>query len=152
MTDTPHVHANPNKPELHAMQTIEPHICGMKRDIMARLKTRLDQGLTPDEYQRMTGAIINTVRRRFVDLHTDGLIKPTAEARKNTHGNDETVWVLGRDEFVAERRKDVVGRIVGFEGVGGPSAFGPEQKIHVIVEMTRREWEQVKDGKTARFR
>ena len=100
-------HAQPRQAELEAAEKVAPHLAGMKGGIVAMMPSRGAFGLTPDEYAMETGSLINTVRRRFTDLWKEGIIKPTDRVRCNARGNNETVWVLGRDEkMVARETKD----------------------------------------------
>jgi hypothetical protein len=93
-TTEPHVHAVPKEAEAAAAAAVAPHIAGIKVVILALMKTAGDAGLIASEVP----GLINTVRRRFVDLQKDGLIKPNGQTRANERGKLETVYVLGKDE------------------------------------------------------
>lgn len=100
-------HAQPRRTETEALAAVAPHLKKMKGDIWAKCSHRGDFGLTPDEYVEETGALINTVRRRFTDLWKEGIIKPTDRTRCNYRGRNETVWMVGRDEkMVVSETKD----------------------------------------------
>ncbi len=96
-TNQPHVHAVPKEAEAAAAAAVAPHIAGIKIVILALMKTAGDAGLIPSEVP----GLINTVRRRFVDLQKAGLIKPNGETRANERGMKETVYILGLDEKAA---------------------------------------------------
>jgi hypothetical protein len=98
-------HAVPRRSESEALAVVAPHLTAMKREIMIVVTAAGDYGLTPDEHSLATGAIINTVRRRMTDLWKEGQIRPTDRMRKNARGNNETVWVVGRDEKMATTRE-----------------------------------------------
>lgn len=87
-------HSAPRQTEMEALMSVAPHLKRMKRDIMLRVVASGESGLTPDEVP----GLINTVRRRFVDLWKEGQIRPTDRTRRNSRGKNETVWVAGRDE------------------------------------------------------
>ncbi|MBS3927737.1 MAG: hypothetical protein KGZ65_04010 [Sphingomonadales bacterium] len=99
------VHADPRRAEAEALAKVAPHLKRIKTRIMAWATNAGENGLTPDEFARETGALINTVRRRFVDLWKAGELKPTKMTRPNARGNPETVWVLGHDALGAAVRE-----------------------------------------------
>lgn len=94
MDSEAHTHAAPKEAELAAAAAIEPHIASIKADILARMAAAGEAGLIASEVP----GLINTVRRRFVDLWHGGRIKPNGKTRANDRGKLETVYVLGRDE------------------------------------------------------
>jgi hypothetical protein len=96
MNEAP-THAVPKEAELAASQAVAPHVAGIKLVILALMKTAGDAGLIASEVP----GLINTVRRRFVDLQKSGLIKPNGQTRANERGMKETVYVLGRDEKIS---------------------------------------------------
>ncbi len=91
-------HASARPAEVAAAHAIAPHLAKLKEQIFSMVASSGDSGLTPDEFQRATGALINTVRRRFTDLWKEGRLRPTDRTRPNARGHMETVWVVGRDE------------------------------------------------------
>ncbi len=91
-------HAAPRAAELEAAEKVAPHLKKMKLAIFTAVVMRGQHGLTPDEFQVRSNLIINTIRRRFTDMWVEGIIKPTETTRPNARGNQETVWVVGRDE------------------------------------------------------
>lgn len=117
-------HAQPRASELAAAEKVAPKVASIKGSIWAMISFRGDIGLTPDEYSAYTDRIINTVRRRFTDLWKDGIIRPTIMTRPNRRGNQETVWVVGRDEnalgagakFKACALRDARGAVSFLEG------------------------------------
>lgn len=86
--------SDPRPAEAAALDRIAPHLKAMKKDIMCNAIVAGDRGLIPDEFL----GLINTVRRRFTELWKEGQLKPTNRTRLNRRGNQEMVWVVGRDE------------------------------------------------------
>lgn len=95
-----HTHAVPTAAEQAAADKVEPHVASIKADILRRMAAAGDAGLIASEVP----GLINTVRRRFVDLQRGGRIKPNGKTRANERGNPETVYVLGRDEKAVAQR------------------------------------------------
>lgn len=95
------VHADPKKSEIEAVLKIAPHLKNMKREIMILAIKNGDRGIIPDEVP----GLINTIRRRITDLWKEGFLKPSGMFRKNKSGNNETVWIPGRDEKAFEIRE-----------------------------------------------
>lgn len=106
MNEAP-THAVPKEAELASSQAVAPHVAGIKANILARMAAAGDAGLIASEVP----GLINTVRRRFVDLQKDGLIKPNGQTRANERGMKETVYVLGRDEKAMAARASTPARI-----------------------------------------
>jgi hypothetical protein len=119
MNEAP-THSVPKEAELAASQAVAPHVAGIKANILARMAAAGDAGLIASEVP----GLINTVRRRFVDLQKSGLIKPNGQTRPNERGMKETVYVLGRDEnqlgagakFKADALRDARGTVAFLEG------------------------------------
>lgn len=145
-----HTHGDARPAELAAALTVAPHLKKMKRDIVLFTQAAGGYGITPDEVQRATGGLINTIRRRFTDLWKEGQLRPTDCTRLNARGNLETIWVIGRDENLPKKRIEVTVKVVEFSGVD-IAAFGPDQKMRVTVEMTRAQWESLGTPVVARF-
>jgi hypothetical protein len=139
-TEATHVHAVPRQAELEALKAIDPHIRSMKVRILLQVGAAGDHGLTPDEYQRMTLTIINTVRRRFTDLWKDGFIRPTDRVRPNARGNNETVWVLGRDENAVKAHETKDEKIARLEArireLEGQGKQRPQRYVYLPVDVT----------------
>jgi len=94
----------------------------------------------------------STVSARFYELAEDGLIKDSGEKR-----DGQTVWVVAepeeREALRAARKaaKRYETEVVGFHGIGGPAAFGPEQLMSVEVYVPRRIWQTFKNPVRVRF-
>ena len=91
------VHGDPRETEVAALEKVAPSILPMRLHILERMAEEGELGLTPDEYADQHNKLINTARRRFVDLWKGGEIRPTEMVRPNPRGNDCVVYVLGED-------------------------------------------------------
>lgn len=149
MSNEPHLHAQPRTSEVAAAAAVAGQIVALKTGILAWAKRAGEHGLTPDEYSAETGALINTVRRRFTDIWKAGQLRPTELTRKNRRGNPETVWVLGEDPNVRRRQaKPVEANVIAFGAIG---TFGPKQTMRVTIELAREDWERVPSPARVRF-
>lgn len=97
----PHVHRPGIDTEHLAFEKVEPTISSIKAAILQSLE---GADFTPDEFAAERGMLINTIRRRFVDLWKEGRVRPTDERRSNSNGNLCVVWTLGRDSNAGETR------------------------------------------------
>ena len=104
-------HGDPRATEVEALARVAPHLKSTKHDILEALQIRGELGLTPEEYQAVTGRVLNTVRRRFTDLWKEGKIRHSAKARKNELGNRSTVWVMGRDPQLEQSRAQAMAKV-----------------------------------------
>lgn len=107
-----HTHQDGPETERIAFLKVAPVVKGIKARILLLLQ---QQNLTPDEVSASQGLLINTVRRRFVDLWTAGQIRPTAVRRKNDGGNPCVVWTLGADPDPAVRAPKPCERCVALQ-------------------------------------
>ena len=104
------VHSDAKKSEIDALLKVAPHLKKMKREIMILAHKNGERGIIPDEVP----GLINTVRRRIVDLWKEGLLKATDRMRKNKRGNNETIWIPGRDEKtfeIKETKNQIIKRL-----------------------------------------
>jgi len=109
-----HRHAESNAPELFALDKVAPHLKKMKRSIMEAAHdavARGERGIIPDEQP----GLINTVRRRFTDLHIEGHLRPTEHTKENASGNPVTVWEPGRDFNMLATRESKEQKIARLE-------------------------------------
>lgn len=98
-------------------------------------------GRTIDELCQFLGWRYSTTSARVCELADAGLIKEAGMR------GTQTVWERSAPDLVDELKRrrrlakqGVQGKLVGFEGVGGVEAFGPEQTMRLTVEVTRAEW------------
>lgn len=93
----------------------------------------------------------STVSARIFELAESGLIREAGERE------GQTIWTpTPQDEVDAMRAaraavKKYEARVVRFEGVGGPTAYGPDQTMRVTVEIPRSVWSKLKSPVRVRF-
>ena len=96
--------------EFAALAKVSPGLKAMKAGIFYAVMKAGSKGLTPDEFCKSEGLLINTVRRRFTDMWKEGIIRhhPLGLNRPNAAGNDCVAWVIGRDPKANQGESELV--------------------------------------------
>lgn len=103
-----HQHHNPHAGEEAAAEKAAKQSVALKPRIYQAILDAGHYGLTPDEFCKDTGKLINTVRRRITDLWKEGKVRhhPDELHRTNDDGNDCIVWVAGTDPAGTKTRHE----------------------------------------------
>ncbi len=135
-----------------AFDQIVDHLSRKRGIVYAAIPVE-DGGATIRELCKHIGWPWPTTSARVFELAEAGLIKDVGLMR-----DGQTVWKRSRQDEVEElkaarqaAKKYVDAKVVDFDAVGGPTAYGPQQVCRVTVELTLAEWQRLKNTKTARF-
>ena len=84
-------HRSPRKTERAAAHKVAPHVVGRRLQAIQALYALGGEGIG-EQIARAAGLSILSIRPRLTELLEMQLIEDAGTVRKNTFGNNETVW------------------------------------------------------------